>query len=93
MKLDEYVTLGRTGVYDDLPPYLAMALGAGETTLLRLTTAYCAFVNGGKQVHATLIDRIQDRYGKTIWHHDSRECQGCAADSCREARFAASAGC
>ncbi len=73
----------RFGVYDDLPPYLSMAIGAGETTLLRLTTAYCSFVNGGKQVHATLIDRIQDRYGKTIWHHDARECQGCEADSWR----------
>jgi penicillin-binding protein 1A len=58
-----------------------MALGAGETTLLRMVTAYSTFVNGGKQVNATLIDRIQDRYGKTIWHHDSRECRGCAAES------------
>jgi penicillin-binding protein 1A len=71
----------RFGVYDSLPPYLSMALGAGETTLLRMTTAYCSFVNGGKQVHATLVDRIQDRYGKTIWHHDSRECRDCSADS------------
>jgi penicillin-binding protein 1A len=71
----------RTGVYDNLPPYLSMALGAGETTLLRMATAYSTFVNGGKQVNATLIDRIQDRYGKTIWHHDSRECRGCAAES------------
>ncbi len=71
----------RMGVYDDLPPYLSMALGAGETTLLRLATAYCSFVNGGKQVHWTLIDRIQDRFGKTIWHHDSRECKGCAAEA------------
>jgi penicillin-binding protein 1A len=71
----------RFGVYDNLPPYLSMALGAGETTLLRMATAYCSFVNGGKQVNATLIDRIQDRYGKTIWHHDSRECRGCNAES------------
>ncbi len=70
----------RFGVYDNLPPYLSMALGAGETTLLRMATAYCSFVNGGKQVNATLIDRIQDRYGKTIWHHDSRECRNCSAD-------------
>jgi penicillin-binding protein 1A len=73
----------RFGVYDNLPPYLAMSLGAGETTLLRMATAYSVFVNGGKQVHATLIDRIQDRYGKTIWHHDSRECSACTADSWR----------
>ena len=71
----------RFGVYDELPPLLSMALGAGETTLLRMATAYCAFVNGGKQVHATLIDRIQDRWGKTIWHHDSRECRACSAES------------
>ncbi len=69
----------RFGVYDQLMPLLSMALGAGETTLLRLTTAYCSFVNGGKQVQATLIDRIQDRFGKTIWRHDNRECPGCDA--------------
>lgn len=73
----------RFGVYDELPPLLSMALGAGETTLLRLATAYSSFVNGGKQVHATLVDRIQDRYGKTIWHHDSRECRECSADKWR----------
>ncbi|MBC8050083.1 MAG: transglycosylase domain-containing protein, partial [Chitinophagales bacterium] len=60
----------RFGIYDDLMPVLSMALGAGETTLLRLTTAYCSFANGGKEVSATLIDRIQDRYGKTLWKHD-----------------------
>lgn len=69
----------RFGVYDNLIPVLSMALGAGETTLLRLTTAYCSFANGGKQVRATLIDRIQNRYGKTIWRHDARECPGCRA--------------
>jgi len=71
----------RFKVYDDLPPLLSMALGAGETTLLRMVTAYCSFVNGGKQLQATMIDRIQDRYGRTIWRHDERECPGCAADS------------
>ncbi|MGB0084252.1 MAG: penicillin-binding protein 1A [Rhodomicrobiaceae bacterium] len=71
----------RFGVYDDLPSLLSMALGAGETTLLRLSTAYATFVNGGKKVQATLIDRIQDRYGKTIWRHDMRQCPGCAAES------------
>ncbi len=69
----------RFGVYDDLPSLLSMALGAGETTLLRLSTAYATFVNGGKKVQATLIDRIQDRYGKTIWRHDTRKCPDCAA--------------
>ena len=71
----------RFGVYDNLMPVLSMALGAGETTLLRLTTAYCMIANGGKQVRATLIDRIQNRWGKTIWRHDDRECIGCKADS------------
>jgi penicillin-binding protein 1A len=67
----------RFGVYDDLLPVLSMALGAGETTLLRLTTAYAMLVNGGKKITATLIDRIQDRYGRTIWRHDSRDCTEC----------------
>ena len=71
----------RFGVYDDLPPFLSMALGAGETTLVRLTTAYCMFVNGGKKINYTFIDRIQDRYGQTIWRHDQRQCKGCDATS------------
>ncbi len=70
----------RFGIYDDLPPLLSMSLGAGETTLLRMTTAYCMLANGGKQVRATLVDRVQDRYGKTVWRHDKRECPDCIAD-------------
>jgi penicillin-binding protein 1A len=70
----------RFGVYDDLLPVLAMSLGSGETTLLRMVAAYAELANGGKQVHATLIDRIQDRWGRTIWRHDNRECTGCKAD-------------
>jgi penicillin-binding protein 1A len=70
----------RFGVYDDLLPVLAMSLGSGETTLLRMVTAYAELANGGKQLHATLIDRIQDRWGRTIWRHDNRECAGCKAD-------------
>ncbi len=73
----------RFGVYDDLPPLLSMALGAGETTLVRLTTAYCMFVNGGKKINYTFIDRIQDRLGQTIWRHDTRQCSDCAATSWR----------
>src|SRR5579862_7781091 len=69
----------RFGVYDDLPPYLSFALGAGETTLLRMVTAYSMFANGGRRVNATLIDRIQDRYGRTIYKHDQRECRACDA--------------
>lgn len=71
----------RFGVYDDLPPLLSMALGAGETTLMRLTTAYCMFANGGKKIKWTFIDRIQDRYGRTVWRADNRPCDGCAAEA------------
>jgi penicillin-binding protein 1A len=70
----------RFGVYDDLPPYLSYALGAGETTVLRMVTAYSMLDNGGRRVKPTLIDRIQDRYGHTIFRHDQRECVGCDAD-------------
>jgi penicillin-binding protein 1A len=70
----------RFGVYDDLPPYLSFALGAGETTVLRMTAAYSMFANGGKRIKPTLIDRIQDRYGHTIFRHDQRECRGCNAE-------------
>ena len=69
----------RFGVYDELPNYLSYALGAGETTVLRMVTAYSMFDNGGRRVKPTLIDRIQDRYGHTIYKHDTRECRGCDA--------------
>jgi penicillin-binding protein 1A len=69
----------RFGVYDDLPPYLSFSLGAGETTLLRMVTAYSMFDNGGRRVKPTLVDRIQDRYGHTVYRHDERECIGCEA--------------
>ncbi|PYF03570.1 penicillin-binding protein 1A [Rhodopseudomonas faecalis] len=69
----------RFGVYDDLPNYLSYALGAGETTVMRMVTAYSMFANGGRRVKPTLIDRIQDRYGRTIFRHDQRECRGCEA--------------
>ena len=71
----------RFGIYDDLLPVLSMSLGAGETTLLRLATGYCMIANGGKKVHATLIDRIQDRWGETIWRHDDRECPNCTVEA------------
>ena len=73
----------RFGIYDDLPPYLAMSLGSGETTLVRLTTAYSMFANGGKKIKETLIDRIQDRWGHTIYRHDERTCEGCDAPAWR----------
>src|SRR6476659_3227177 len=64
----------RFGVYDNLMPVLSMSLGAGETTLIRMVGAYGIIANGGKQIKPTLIDRIQDRYGRTIWQHDDRDC-------------------
>ena len=68
----------RLGIYEKLPRQLAMALGAGETTLLKMVNAYAIIDNGGKKIDATLIDRIQDRYGRTIYRHDGRNCAGCA---------------
>ncbi len=67
----------RFGVYDRLEPYLANALGAQETTLYRLVTAYAMIANGGERIRPTLVDRIQDRYGRTIYRHDRRRCLGC----------------
>ncbi|MDA9930248.1 penicillin-binding protein 1A [Alphaproteobacteria bacterium] len=65
------------GLNDNLPPLLSMSLGAGETTLIRLTAAYGMLVNGGKKITPSLIDRIQDRRGVTIYRHDDRECGAC----------------
>ena len=67
----------RFGVYDSLTPWLSNAIGAADTTLVRLTTGYAEFVNGGKKINATLIDRIQDRNGRDIYRHDPRFCEGC----------------
>jgi len=67
------------GVVDKLPHELAMAIGAGETTPLRMAAAYAEIVNGGKKINPTLIDRIQDRNGKTIYRHDDRPCEACAS--------------
>jgi len=69
----------RFGVYDELPNYLSYALGAGETTVMRMVTAYSMIDNSGRRIKPTLIDRIQDRYGHTIFRHDTRECRGCDA--------------
>lgn len=71
----------RFGIYDNMLPVLSMSLGAGETTVLRMTTAYATVANGGRKVRPTLIDRIQDRYGRTIYKHDSRICDGCTQDA------------
>ncbi len=65
------------GVYDKTPELLSVSLGSNETTLLKLTTAYCTFVNGGKKVVPKMIKRIQDRRGKTIYNSEDRTCSGC----------------
>lgn len=69
------------GIDDHMLPVLSMALGAGETTLYKMTTAYAELVNGGKKITPTLIDRIQDRNGKTIYRHDQRACDECNAET------------
>ena len=68
----------RFGVYDDMPALLSYALGAGETTLWDMVAAYAMFANGGYRIEPTVVDRVQDRRGRTIWLHDDRLCQGCA---------------
>jgi penicillin-binding protein 1A len=70
----------RFDIVDNMPPLLSMALGAAETTVLRLTTAYAMLDNGGLRITPTLIDRVQDRRGKTIYRHDTRECPNCQVD-------------
>ncbi|MGR3322688.1 MAG: penicillin-binding protein 1A [Pseudooceanicola sp.] len=67
----------RFGVYDNMNPYLANALGAEETTLYNMVAAYAMFANGGERVEPTLVDRVQDRYGRTIYRHDRRDCVDC----------------
>lgn len=71
----------RFGVYDRMNPFLANSLGAQETTLFRIVAAYAMFANGGERVQPTLVDRIQDRYGKTIYGHDERECFECGFET------------
>lgn len=79
--ISEYA--GRFDIMKNMPWQLSMSLGAGETTLLRLTAAYAMLVNGGKRVTPTFIDRIQDRDGKTVFRHDLRPCEGCVVDEWR----------
>jgi penicillin-binding protein 1A len=79
--MDKIAQTAKTfGVVDNMLEVLPMALGAGETTLLRMANAYGMLVNGGKRVTPTLIDRVQDRSGKTIYRHDERTCDTCRAD-------------
>ena len=67
----------RFGVYDRLPAFLANALGSQETTLFKMVAAYAMFANGGERVEPTLVDRVQDRFGRTVYRHDQRVCEDC----------------
>jgi penicillin-binding protein 1A len=67
----------RFGVYDEMDQFLANSLGAQETTLFRMVAAYAMFANGGERVEPTLVDRVQDRRGVTVYRHDKRICEGC----------------
>jgi penicillin-binding protein 1A len=64
-------------IYNEIPELLSVSLGSAETTLLQITNAYSTFINGGKKVIPTLIERIQDRRGNTIFNSEKRECIGC----------------
>lgn len=74
-KVSEYAK--KLGVNDHLPELLSMSLGAGDTRLIDLSTAYGMMVNGGKQIQPYFIERIQDRHGKTIFKQDKRPCPDC----------------
>ncbi|CUX81182.1 MAG: penicillin-binding protein 1A McrA [Roseibaca calidilacus] len=76
----------RFGVYDRAQTFLANALGSQETTLFRMVAAYAMFANGGERVEPTLVDRVQDRYGRTIYRHDQRECVDCSEASLAQGR-------
>jgi len=67
----------RFGVYDRLEPFLANSLGAQESTLFKMVAAYAMFANGGERVEPTLVDRVQDRWGHTVYRHDQRSCDDC----------------
>ncbi|RYH02983.1 PBP1A family penicillin-binding protein [Salipiger sp. IMCC34102] len=69
------------GVYDNMRPNLAASLGSEETTLFKMVAAYAMFANGGERVEPTLVDRVQDRYGNTVYRHDQRICEDCQLTS------------
>jgi penicillin-binding protein 1A len=73
----------RFGVYDRMQPYLAMSLGSQESTLYRMVAAYAMLANGGERVEPTLVDRVQDRWGRTVYRHDQRVCDTCADPTLR----------
>ncbi|WP_415403164.1 penicillin-binding protein 1A [Tateyamaria sp. SN3-11] len=67
----------RFGVYDNMGRFLANSLGSEETTLYQMVSAYAMFANGGERVQPTLVDRVQDRFGRTVYRHDERRCEDC----------------
>ncbi len=67
----------KLGIYQNPDELLSISLGSTETTLLKLTSAYSTFVNGGKLVEPILVDRIQDSEGNTIVNNDKRSCVNC----------------
>ena len=76
--LNKIVNLSKKlGIYENPNELLSISLGSAETTLLKLTSAYCSFVNGGKLVNPKLIDRIQDSEGNTIYKTEDRYCENC----------------
>ncbi len=77
-KVAEYAR--KMGVNPNLPELLSMSLGAGETKLMNMASAFGMMVNGGKKIDTYLIERIQDRNGRTIYRHDKRSCEGCSVD-------------
>jgi penicillin-binding protein 1A len=70
----------RLGISSNMLPVLANSLGSSESTVFKMTQAYAVLVNGGRQVDGSLIDRIQDRHGRTVYRHDTRPCDGCRAE-------------
>jgi len=81
--IDKIMNMGkRVGIYDDsLPRNFSIVLGAAETTLLHLANAYGMIDNGGKRITPSLIERIDDRHGKTIFRRDSRACLQCLVEA------------
>jgi penicillin-binding protein 1A len=77
--MDKVVKTARAMGIGEYPAVLAISLGAGETTVLKLTNAYAMLANNGRELKPTLIDYVQDRAGKTIWRADTRPCEGCNA--------------
>jgi penicillin-binding protein 1A len=71
----------KLGIYDHRDPVLSMSLGSAETTLMRMVSAYSVFANGGMQISPSLIDRTQDRSGKTLFRQDQRQCINCNGDT------------